>query len=139
MKLTKGMTFIELMVTMGIIVILAGIAMPAYQGYIQTSHRAECNNEIGAIKLAQEEFFLENNAYFPPVGSSAGVLAIQTASTNLYVSGYTVAGNSGQTNTNIAAAMCSYTVVASTAGPGYTITAVGQNELSGIPDIVFTK
>jgi len=139
MKTVKGITLIELVITMGIIAIIAGIAIPSYQGYIQTSHIAECNNEIGAMQLAQEEFFLENNAYFPnPVGTSAGIANIEIDSGNLFVSGYTVQGNAPQTAANLAAAKCTYTVV-SNAGPGYTITAVGQNELVGIPNIVVVK
>ena len=60
----NGMTLLELMVTVAILAIISAIAIPAYNGYIKTSYRTECQKEVAAIRLAEEEFFLENNTYF---------------------------------------------------------------------------
>lgn len=64
MNTHSGMTLIELMVTVAILAIIAGIAIPAYNGYITTTHKTQCIKEMAAIRLAEEEFFLENNTYF---------------------------------------------------------------------------
>jgi len=126
---SRGFTLIELMVTVGILAIIAGLAIPSYNGYMKSAYLSECAKEVGVIKLAQQEFFLENNAYFPnPVGTSAGVLAIEAGSLNVYVSSYTVQGDPVATASNIATANCTYSVT-STATPSFTVTATGQNQL----------
>lgn len=71
MKTTRGFTLIELMITVAILAIIAGIAIPAYHGYIRESRFAEAQNEIAQIKIAQSEYFLENNTYFGPVATGA--------------------------------------------------------------------
>ncbi len=60
----KGFSLIELMVTMAILGVLAAIAIPAYNGYIVTSKMSEAQNNLAALRLAQEENFLETNSYF---------------------------------------------------------------------------
>lgn len=60
----KGFTLIELMITLGIIAVIASIAIPSYRGYIKTAKMVEAQNNLGALRLAQGEYFLENNAYF---------------------------------------------------------------------------
>lgn len=80
LSLQKGFTVIELMITVAIIGILTAIAIPAYNGYITTAKMTEADNNLAAIRLAQEEFFLENNRYF----SGANAAAIKTDSDDLW-------------------------------------------------------
>lgn len=77
---SKGFTLIELMITIAIIGVVAGIAIPSYNGYILTAKMAEAENNLAAIRLAQEEFFLENNRYF----EGANTAAITTDSGSLW-------------------------------------------------------
>ena len=79
-KLNNGFTLIELLISMGIMAVLASIAIPAYNGYILTAKMAEADNNLAALRLAEEEYFLENNDYF----EGANTAAIASASGNLW-------------------------------------------------------
>ncbi len=63
-KLKNGFTLIELLISMAIMGVLAAIAIPAYNGYIKVAKMSEAHNNLAALRLAEEENFLENNSYF---------------------------------------------------------------------------
>lgn len=107
-KAKNGFTLIEVMITVVILSVLTAIAVPAYQGYIATSRQAEGHNNLAALQMAEEEFYLENNNYF--VGDDWSDL--ETNSGNLW----TRTGSDGQFNFD-------YAVVLS--GGGYVATATG--------------
>jgi len=111
-----GVTLIELMVVIVVLGIIAGIALPAYTGYVETSRQGECMNEVAAIRLAEEEFFLNQNSYFP--GATAAALG--AASGNIYTPSTTFAAGT---------ANCGVAVTLNGAGTQYTITATGTGKL----------
>ena len=115
----QGVTLIELMVTIAILAIIASIAIPAYSGYIITTKKTECLNEIATIQLAEEEHFLDNNEYFS--GKRENGTNTLSGASGYYSGTYSSTDN------------CIYEV---TAGPSsdmttYTLKATGSNELSG--------
>lgn len=79
--LSKGFSLIELMVTMAILGVITAIAIPAYNGYITTAKMSEADNNLAALRLAQEEFFLENNTYF---AGTTNPDTLEAASGNLW-------------------------------------------------------
>lgn len=126
MKDQHGMTLLELMIVVAILAVVAGIAIPMYSGYLSSAHRTECRNEVAAIELAEQEFFLDNSRYF----NGADIAALEANSGGIYVSSYTTA-DAATTAANIANAQCSYAVAWGTSGDNqsYQITATGQNKL----------
>jgi type IV pilus assembly protein PilE len=122
---TNGFSLIELMVTVGILTVIAGIAFPIYTGYMNTARFSEAQNEFAAIKLAQEEYYLENNTYFGPVANAADPTA---ASGGMYTT-----QDADLKNFSIA--------ISSPCGDFtqcYRITATGKNEMAG-ESVTFNK
>lgn len=70
-----GFTLIELMIAVAIIAILAGVALPLYRNYIQTSQQGVLINNIASIEVFQEDFRLRTGAFL----TSAANLAVITA------------------------------------------------------------
>jgi prepilin-type N-terminal cleavage/methylation domain-containing protein len=70
-KLIKGFTLVELLVVVALIGILTAIAVPAYNGYIESVKINSAQNSLRLIYLAQVEQFSDKNAYYT-VTSSCG-------------------------------------------------------------------
>ena len=105
-KVTKssGFTLLELMITVAIVGILAAIAIPSYNGYLKTAKMTEAQNNLAAIALAEEEYYLENNNYFTGDGwatleSASGGLWIRTKGSDGYNFDYAISSSSGWTAT----------------------------------------
>ena len=68
--LLDGFTLIELMITMAIIGILAGIAYPSYQNYVTRTSREAAKTEMLELAGVQERIYLNSNAYSPTVATA---------------------------------------------------------------------
>ena len=71
MKNNKGITLIELLITLAIISILAAIAIPAYIGQQKRAVRTEAFTNLEALRLLEEQSFSENAAYTASLGVCA--------------------------------------------------------------------
>ena len=66
----KGFSLIELMIVVAIIGIIAGIALPSYQGYIRDTYRGQAVADLKVCALALERYYSNNFTY---VGGEAGL------------------------------------------------------------------
>lgn len=107
----SGFTLIELMIVIAILGIVSAIAIPAYTGYLATARMVEAKNNIAALKLAEEEFFLENNEYFSDTSGDNATL--KSWSGDLWTA---TGGDNG----------INFTYTVSASGTKYTITASGN-------------
>ncbi len=59
----RGVTLIELLITVVIVAILASIAIPSYTSYVLRSHRVEAKNALLDLASMEERFFSTQNLY----------------------------------------------------------------------------
>lgn len=85
---TKGFTLIELMMTVAIIGILAGIAYPSYQDSVRKSRRADVKGVVLGLANAMERRFTETNSYCDAGGAdgadSCGAGTNDTGTPSIY-------------------------------------------------------
>lgn len=78
----RGVTLLELMVTLVVIALLASIALPTYDTFVQRSRRSEAREALADLAARQEQFFLDNKTY----ATSLGDLGRETTTANGYFS-----------------------------------------------------
>jgi type IV pilus assembly protein PilE len=67
-----GFTLIELMIVVVIVGILAAIAYPSYRNYILKGNRASAEAFLMDGAQRQQQYFLDNRAYAPDLGTLFG-------------------------------------------------------------------
>ena len=63
MKLSKGFTLIEVMITVAIVAILAAIAMPSYTDYVTRGRIPDATSALSARRVQAEQYFQDNRTY----------------------------------------------------------------------------
>ena len=58
-----GFTLVELLIAVAILSILAAIAIPAYNGYVEEARKSSARSTALSIKPYLEEHYLETGAY----------------------------------------------------------------------------
>jgi prepilin-type N-terminal cleavage/methylation domain-containing protein len=73
-KCSGGFTLIELLVVMGIISSLIAVALPRYASYRASAFDSRAEIDLRSVAMAEEAYFLENDAYLPCSGESCTLL-----------------------------------------------------------------
>jgi type IV pilus assembly protein PilE len=75
----RGFTLIEVMVTVGIVAILAAIAIPTYSQYILRARITGAVSNLSSMRVKMEQYFQDNrtynNAAAPPCGAAGTSVA----------------------------------------------------------------
>ena len=74
-KRQSGFSLIELMIAIGIIAVLASIALPAYNSYITTAEQGQLISNMKTMEVFQEDFFLRNGEYAVNLANIAAIEA----------------------------------------------------------------
>jgi len=70
MRRESGFTLLELVVVIGIVGVLAAMAVPTYQTWRQRAYGSEASIMMKQIMDGQIMYYLENDAFFPAAGST---------------------------------------------------------------------
>jgi len=124
MNKNKGFTLMELMITVAIIGIIAAIAIPSYQDFINKSRRSEAHAGLTKMQLQQEAHRMMNSAFASAFG---------TGSNDVYepTSDYYTFTLSGSANTYSVIATAKSTQTADTACTPMTIDQTGTKTPAG--------
>lgn len=118
----RGFSLIELLITVAIVGVLAGVAYPSYTDYVTRSNRSEAQRELMRFANLQEQVFVDRRTYAADMkGLGFSTVSIDTDSGNYTIS---VSAQSATTFTLKAAAKGSQT--RDTACPTLTINELGQ-------------
>ena len=70
-NIQNGFTLIELMITVGIVAVLAGIAYPTYQDSVIKSRRADAKAALSELSVFMERLYTTTGCYNPGVDKVA--------------------------------------------------------------------
>ncbi len=74
-RFKAGFTLIELLIVVAILGVIAGIGIPAYNGYIQSAKEGVAENSLRSIGLMETDYHTENNKYhFTSSGNQTRVI-----------------------------------------------------------------
>jgi type IV pilus assembly protein PilE len=115
-RAARGFTLIEVMIVVGIIAILAAVAIPSYSEYARRGQLPEGFSQLSDYRVKMEQFFQDNRNY------GTGDCGIPAAGDPPKWSDFDIEGNKPSTK-------FTYACVLTEDGAGFTITATGKDGL----------
>ena len=85
MKKESGFSLVELMVVVGIIGILASLAIPKLQVFMARAKQSEAKGNLNSLNLLQQGYFVENSKFgtYSEIGASNIVWKVYTKPTDM--------------------------------------------------------
>jgi len=77
-KQQTGYTLVELMIVVAILTVLAGIAIPIYNNYIAEARLQAVRQNAEPLRLALEDYFLDNQTYVTGTWVPGGATTLET-------------------------------------------------------------
>jgi len=82
MQHIKGFTLLELMITIAVIAILAGIALPSYNDYVTRSKFVEATGNLADLRVKMEQYYSDNRRYSSTAaGGTCGIPGVPDGNT----------------------------------------------------------
>ena len=69
-----GFTLIEVMVTVGIVAILAAVALPAYRDHVMRGRISEATSNLATMRVRLEQFYQDNRTYEDACEEETGIV-----------------------------------------------------------------
>ncbi len=127
MRKGKGFTLIELLVVMAIIIILAGLLMPALSTAREQARKTNCVNNLKQISTAMMLYTSANNEAYPPT-ATWGVALVNSG----LIDDPNVFDCQSRTGTGTAAAPeYSYTALPTSGGPSTVVIVTDLGHTAG--------
>jgi type IV pilus assembly protein PilE len=73
MRRVSGFTLVEILIALTLTAIIAGIAVSAYRGYLETAELGVLRQRVDALVMFQENYRIDNGTYFEGEYVSGGV------------------------------------------------------------------
>lgn len=77
MRVSRGFTLIELMITVAVVAILAAVAYPSYQAHIAKGQRSQGQQVLSDVAQRQEQYLLDRRQYARAFGSGSEGLGLK--------------------------------------------------------------
>jgi type IV pilus assembly protein PilE len=113
----RGFSLIEVLIVIGVISILAAVALPSYRNYVLRGKIAEATSQLSATRVKLEQWFQDNRTYCATAGCPACPASALPDANNAKYFGYTTG------------TVCSAT--------GYTVQATGVDN-QGMTGFAYT-
>jgi type IV pilus assembly protein PilE len=123
----RGFTIVELLVALAIAGVLFSLALPAYNGYVLRSHRADAHGALLDISARQERFMAQNNTYTTEIFGAAGLnMQTTTSSAEFYDMSVSACGTGSIATCYVVTATARGSQVADTECLTITYDSIGQ-------------